>query len=78
MHDHRHTELVRELLGCREMIRVRVGIDEVADPQTVARGERDVAVDLAEFRVDQRRGAGLLAADEVGAAAAGGYCFENH
>jgi hypothetical protein len=47
------------------MIRVRVGVDEISDAQTLPCGERDVAVDLAEFRVNQRRGAGLLAADDI-------------
>ena len=78
MHHHRHVELARELLGGREMIRVRMGVDEIVDAQTILGGERHVAVDLAEFRVDQRRGASVLAADQVGAAAAGGDSFEYH
>ena len=52
------------------MIRVSMGVDEIADAQPILCGQRDVAVDLAELRVDQRRGAGLLAADQVGPAAA--------
>ena len=78
MHHHRHAELARELLGRREMIRVSVGVDEIVDPQTVACGQRDVAVDLTELRVDQGGGASLLAADQVGAAAAGGHGFKDH
>ena len=78
MHDHRHIELARELLSCREMIRVRMGIDEIPDAQTIPCGQRDVAVDLAELRVDQRRSTGLLAADDIGPAAAGCHCFEYH
>jgi hypothetical protein len=32
MRHHRHAELARELLGCREMIGVHMGVDEIADP----------------------------------------------
>ncbi len=52
MHHYRHTELARELLRCREMICVRMGIDGIPDTQTLSCGQRDVAVDLPEFRVD--------------------------
>ena len=78
MHHHRHPKLASELLGCGEMIRVRVCIDEIADSQAVARGEREVAVDLAELRINQRRGASLLAADHVRPASAGGSRLEKH
>jgi hypothetical protein len=78
MHHYRHSELTPELLGCREMIRVRVCVDEIPNAQTIPCGQREVAVNLAEFRVDQRRGAGILAADDIGPAAAGGHCFEYH
>ncbi len=78
MHHHRHPELASELLGCGEMIRVRVRIDEIADAQAVTRGERDVAVDLAELRINQCRGASLLAANHVRPASAGGDRLEKH
>ncbi len=45
MHHHRHTELARELLGCGEMIRVRVRVDEIPDAQTVPCGQRQVTVE---------------------------------
>src|ERR1700722_16978258 len=78
MHDHWHTQLTSELLTGREMIRVRMRVDEIAYAQPIFCSQRDVSVDLAELRVDQRRGAGLLAADEIGSAAAASYCFEYH
>src|ERR1700683_2185593 len=78
MHDHGHTQLASKLLTCREMIRVRMGVDEVAYAQPIFCNQRDVAVDLAELRVDQRRGAGLLAADDIGPAPPGSHCFEDH
>ena len=43
-----------------------------------ARRQREVAVDLAQLRIDQRRRAGLVAADEVGLAPAGGDLLEDH
>jgi len=52
MHHYRYAELARELLGCGEMIRMCVRIDEISDAQTVPRGQRGVAVDLAKLRVD--------------------------
>jgi hypothetical protein len=71
VHDHGHGELSRELAGRRKMVGVRVRIDQVADTQAVARGERYVVIDLADFRIDQRGRAGVGAADEVGLTAAG-------
>lgn len=52
MHYHRNPELARELLRCREMICVRMGIDEIPDTQTVPRRQGDVAVDLPELWVN--------------------------
>jgi glycine/D-amino acid oxidase-like deaminating enzyme len=78
VHDHRRPELARKLLRGGEVVRVGVRIDEVVDSQAVARGEGQVAIDLAQFRVDQRRSAGVLAADQVGLAAAGRHSLQNH
>ena len=76
MHYHRDCELAGELLGRREMIRMRVRVDEISDAQAVLCSQRNVAVDLAKLRIDQHCGASLLATDEVGAAAADGHCFK--
>ncbi len=78
VHHHRYTELAPELLGCRKMIRVSVRVDEIADTQPIARGQREVTIDLAELRVDQHRGTGCLAVNQIGAAAARSHCFEYH
>src|ERR1700691_2173285 len=78
MHDYRHTQLASQLLTGREMIRVRMGVDEIPYAQSIFCSQRDVAVDLAELRVDQRRGAGLLAPDKIGEAPAASHCFEYH
>lgn len=62
----------------REMIGMGVGVDEMADAQAVTGGQGEIAVDLAECRVDPGRGAGLLAADQAGTAPAGCHGFRNH
>src|SRR2546426_7581537 len=60
------------------MVGMRVRVDDEVDAQPVARGLRQVAVDLARLGVDQRGGAALAAADEVGLAASGGNLLEDH
>ena len=59
---------------CREVIGVRVGVDQVTDAQAVARGEAQIAVDLADLRIDQRGRAGVGAAEEIRLAAAASNC----
>jgi hypothetical protein len=78
VHHDRHGQLPCQLPGCREMVGVGVGVDQVTDAQAITRGERKVVVDLADFRIDQRCRAGVLAADKIGLAAASGDLFENH
>ena len=78
MHDHWHIRLSSQLLTGGEMIRVRMGVDEIAYAQTISCGQCQVAVDLAELRIDERRSASLLAADDIGAAPAASHCFEYH
>ena len=78
VHDHRHVEPSCELARAREVIGVGVRVDQVADPQALARRERDVAVDLAQLGIDDRRGAGVGVADEVGLATAGCDLLEDH
>ncbi len=78
MHHHRYGEPSRELPRPGEVVGMRVRVDQVPDPQAVPRRERDVAVDLAQLRIDQRARAGVGAADEVGLAAAGGDLLEDH
>jgi len=47
-----YPELARELLRCREMICVSMGIDKIPDTQSVPCGQCDVAVDLPELWID--------------------------
>ncbi len=60
------------------MVGVGVRVDDVVEAQPRPGGEREVAVDLAQLRVDEHRTARLGAAHEIGEAAAGAYLFENH
>src|ERR1700733_8877000 len=76
VHHHRPSQLASKLPGRGKMIRVRVRIDEIPDAQTISCSQRNVPVDLAELGVDQRGGAGFLASDHIGPAAARRYCFE--
>src|SRR5579862_4532946 len=78
MHHDRHVELARELPGCRKMVCMGVGVDQVSDPQTVSRGQGNVTIDLTELRINQCRGAALLAADEIRPASAAGHRLEDH
>jgi hypothetical protein len=55
-----------------------MGIDEIANAKTVARSEREIALRLALFRIDERRGARLRATHQVGLTAAGAHPLEDH
>src|SRR6185312_8460359 len=74
----RHLQAAPEFGGGREVIRVRVGIEQVAHVQAIVRGETEVAVQLSDLRIDEHRGAGLLAPHQVRLAAAGRNVFEDH
>ena len=78
MHDHWDFEPPREFLRRREVIRVRVRIDQEADPHPVLVSEREIAVDLRDLGIDQRGGAGRVAPDEVRLASTGGNLLEDH
>ena len=78
MHRDRHVEAMRELLRRREVIGVRMRIDQVMDAQALASRQREVAVDQADLGIDQRRGAAICAADEVRPAAAGAQLLKDH
>src|ERR1700748_1197719 len=60
------------------MIGMRVRVDKIAESQAMATGERFIAVNLAQFGVDQRGGAGVFAAHQVGSAPPAGNSLENH
>ena len=78
MHHNRHAKSLCQLAGAGKMVSMGVGIDQVAYAQPVARGERKVMIELADFGVDQRCCAGLPAADEIRLATARGDLFEDH
>src|ERR1700734_546636 len=78
VHDDRRVELIRELPRRGEMISMRMRVDEITKAQTMTRRQCDVAVDLAELGINQRCGAGFLAADQVGAATPAGNGLKYH
>ena len=78
VHHDRRIETPRELAIGGEMIRVRMRIDEVADAQSMLRGERQVTIDLARFRIYQRSRAGLTTTDQIGPAPTRRDLFEYH
>jgi len=78
VHHRRRLEAARQLARGREMIGVGVRVDDEAHAQTLARGEGQVAIDLADLGIDQRGGAGVAAAHQVGLAAAGRDLLEDH
>jgi hypothetical protein len=60
------------------MIGVRVRVDDVVDAQPVARSKREIPIDLADLRIDERGRARVRAANEVRLATAGSNLFEEH
>jgi hypothetical protein len=78
VHGDRYIEPVRQLASCGEVVGVGVCIDCITDTQSVARGEREVAIDLTELRVNQCGCAALCAADEIRPATTRGYLLEQH
>ncbi len=78
VHDARYAEAVRELARCREVIRVRVRVDDVVDADTVSGEEGERAIDLRQLGIDHHPGAGVAARDQVRAAAAAADLFEDH
>ena len=71
VHDARDAEPSRELARRREVIRVRVRVDDVVDADAGLADERERAIDLRQLGIDHHAGAGLAARDHVRAAAAG-------
>ena len=78
VHDTRHLEAPREVARGREMVGVGVRVDDVMEAQPRPGGEREVAIDLAQLRVDEHRTARLGAAHEIGEAAARAHLLEDH
>ena len=78
MRDDRHAETLGDLVRRREVVRVRVRVDHVAQTDSVALQCAEIAVHLPDLGIDQRRDAGVRAADEIRLAAAGHYLLEDH
>src|SRR5215831_5366793 len=78
MHHRRHVEGPCELIRGREMIRMCVRVDDVVHAHALTRGNAEIAVDLADFGIDDRGRAGLAAGDEVRLASACRDLFEYH
>ena len=79
VHDHRHVQLARQLLGGREMVRMGMGVDQIADAQAIPRGQRaDSGRSGSSSGSISAAAQDLLAADQIGAAAPGSHCFQNH
>ncbi len=78
VHDDGDIEPRGELLRRGEVIGVRVGVDQVVDAQSAARRRRQVTVDQADLRIDERAGAALGATDQVRLAAPGAELLEDH
>src|SRR5436305_8708437 len=60
------------------MIRVGVRLDDVVDAHAALGGERHVAIELLEVRIDEHRRAGLVARDQVRQASATADLLEQH
>src|SRR6267378_1367915 len=60
------------------MVGMRVRVNQIVDPQPLARREAQVTVGLADLRVYDRGSAGVGTADQVGAAAASDDGLEKH
>src|SRR4029077_20301985 len=78
MHDDRHGQPARKLRSRGEMIRVGVRVDQVADMQTIARSQPEVAIELADFGVDEQCRARVRASHQIRLAAACGDVLEDH
>src|SRR5690349_6738437 len=55
-----------------------VRVDDVAQAKAVLRGERDIAIELVEVRIDDHAGATFVIADQVRQATAASDLFEEH
>src|SRR4030088_2877793 len=78
MHRNGYVEFPGKLLGGGKMVGVGMRINQVVDAQTVTRGQRDVAVNQADFWIDERCCATFGATNQVGLTASGSETFEYH
>ncbi len=78
MHGDGYVEAPRQLPGGGEVVRVSVRVDDMTNAQPVMRGQRNVAIDLAQLRIDQGRRASVWTADQIGSAAPRRNRLEQH
>ena len=77
-HHHLRVEGAGDLTRGGEMVGVGVGVDGVADREAVTRGKAAIALDGADLGIDHGGDVALVAADDVGAAAADFDGFKDH
>jgi hypothetical protein len=78
MHSNGYVEFPGKLLGSGKMVGVRMRINQVVDAQTVTRGQRDVAINQADFWIDERCCTTFGATNQVGLTSPGSETFEYH
>src|SRR5262245_44868550 len=78
VHDGRYAEPSPELARRREVVGVRVGVDQVVETDAGLPDQAEEPVDLRQLRVDDHAAARLRAADEIAAAAASADLLEQH
>jgi hypothetical protein len=71
-------ELLPELASGGEVIGMRVRLDNVVDAHAALGRHRDVTIELIEVRIDEHRGARIVAPDQVRQEAAGPDLLEQH
>lgn len=77
-HHHLRVQRLADLARRGEVICMRVRVDRVADGEAMFRGEAAIALDGADFRVDNSGNVRFGASEQVGAAAADFDGFEDH
>src|SRR5439155_3947048 len=78
VHDGGHAEALRQLARGGEVVGVGMRVDQVVEAEPGPGRERQVAVDLAQFGVDEHGAARLGTHDELRHAAAGAELLEEH
>src|SRR5438477_333919 len=68
VHEDRRARELGEIAIARDVVGVRVGLDDVADRETLLRGQAQVLVDPVAAGIDDEGAPGLAAADQVGEA----------
>ncbi len=78
VHHDGQIQLPPELAGGAKVVRVGVGVDQVARAQPLLGEQRQIPVDLVELGIDDDGGPGLLAPHDVRETAAAAHLLEDH